>query len=135
MDGSTATFPLSEIGSVIAAVVIAVLWIEKRFKDSGKDAKSTVDEACRNEREARTSALNAATANNRAEAARFERMTAYLNNQNAELNRRLTEVQINHAKELRDYPTKTEMSDGFEALGERFDKFEARFDGFMGIKK
>jgi hypothetical protein len=126
---------IGEALSIIAPVVIAVIWIEKRFRDSDRNAKACVEDALSIERESRTSALNAATATMKNDAARLERQAAGLHSQNAALQRDLTSHQLSVARELRDYPTKGDLTQFRDDIVEQIDKLETRFENVMGLRR
>lgn len=121
--------------SIIAPVVIAVTWVEKRFRDSTKDAKALVDAALIMEREQRTSALNAQAAEFRNATARIERQVSAVNAENARLQRDMTALQLQNARDLRDFPTNAEMHAGFASVRDQINKLESRFENVMGLKR
>lgn len=135
MVGEEAFSGVGYVLSIIAPVVIAVTWVEKRFRDSDKNSTKCVEDALRAEREQRTSALNAQAAEFRNTSARLERMAAGLNTENARLQRDMTALQLQNARDLRDFPTNAEMHAGFAGLRDQINKLEARFENVMGLKR
>lgn len=126
---------LTTVLEVVTPIVVAVLWIEKRFRDSRTESEKCVEDAMKTEREARTAAINAATAQMQAATARLENQAAALNRQNASLQREMSAMQLQHLRDLSGYPTRAEITQLFEVIGDKIDGFERRFESVMGIRK
>lgn len=110
--------------SVISSVILAVVWIEKRFRQS----RAEWEKAIANETRARTAAATAAAADHKEATARLERQTAAIT-------RDLAQINLTIARELREYPTKTEIQRMFEATYDQIEKLERRLENMMDLPR
>lgn len=127
--------PVTLVLGTLSASVPAVLWVEKRFRDSAAQAKACADEAVRSEKSSRIAAMRTLMMEHRAATARYDRIASALNAEQARLTRDLSDLKLATARELRDYPTKAEMQTGFGDIKDQIGGLESRIEGLMGIRR
>jgi hypothetical protein len=117
--------------ALAGAISGPILWIEKRFRDTKREIDQAVcamrkerDRVITDHRSQHDAALRSSTIEHREATARLE-------HQAAALQRELAQLRVDNAKEMRDYPTKSELQSMFESVYERFDKIDGRMDGLL----